>query len=343
MNKGFAILAFLVLTSSLIISCAIETGPQVDLPLTGSPTTLEWTKYNTQAELKGVPLLMYAVTAKELARTKPEEPRRIQDTFSVEDERVYVYTRWTNIRGRPRYHIRIYDPRDSVFYEGESEYSFGTGLWNIWNVLRVKGWPASRLPGKWRAEILMNDSLALRKEFVIGSTVQRYEPRVVKEEAPTIGVHPYFVDAETSHRDNSTLLPLYISQMLMVEFDKYRVVTPFQLRREMVRPVAKFAEYGNLIMRELKSPTSQWNRVASKYKMDLLIAGAVYDSAQYEYEKKATIYLIDTKTKAIRQINANFKSMRAHERSGADVIANFYGEIYVQMAKQGAEVLRIDK
>jgi hypothetical protein len=343
MDKRITMLGLLALASSLTAGCAVETGSKIILPLTGSPMTPEWVEYNKQAEQEGKPLLMYVVTAKELSRTRPEEPKDIQDTFSLEDERVYIYTRWTNIKGRPRYHLKIYDPRGSVFHEAARAYRFGTERWNLWDTLYIKGWAAARLPGKWRAEIYMDDSLAMRKEFVIGPETHRYEPRVIKADAPTIGVHPYFVDSETSHRDNSTLLPLYISQMLMFDFDKYRVVMPFLLREAMVRPVAKFDNYGSLIRQELKASDSQWSKVGEKYKLHFIIAGAVYDTAAFEQDKKAIIYLTNSKTKDIKEIKASYKSHRAHDRTDLQVRANFYQEIYDQIVKQGADWFKMNK
>lgn len=342
MDRRITVLGLLLLASGLGTGCAVETAPKVILPVTGSPITPEWAEYNKQAEIKGAPLLMYAVTAKELSQTtKPEEPRQIQDTFSLEDERLYVYTRWSNVHAKPRYEVKFYDPRGSLFLEWDRAYTFATGIWNVWTFLRIKGWPATRLPGKWRAEIFMDDSLALRNEFVIGSETHRYEQTVLRADAPTIGVHPYFIDAETSGRENSTLLPLYISQMLMVDFDKYRVVTPFQLRREIGRPVAKYAAYGSVIREELRSPYSQWISVAQKYKMDLLIAGAVHDPATLGEQKEATVYLISTRTREAKEIKAFYTSRRAFDRTGGEVIANFYQEIYNQIVKQGAEALKI--
>lgn len=344
MARRTTTLGLLLFVSSLGTGCAGETAPRVILPVTGSPMTPEWAEYNKQAEIKGAPLLMYAVTAKELSqKTKPEEPRQIQDTFSLDDERVYVYTRWSNVQGKPRYEAKFYDPRGSVFFEWDRVYTFATGDWHVWTYLGIKGWPVTRLPGKWRAEIFMDDSLALRKEFVIGSETHRYVPTVLKADAPTIAVHPYFIDSETSGRENSTLLPVYISQMLMVQFDKYRVVTPFQLRREMGRPVAKYAAYGSVIKEELKSPYSQWISVAQKYKADLLIAGAVHDPATLGEQKQATVYLISTKTREAKEIKASYTPRRAFDRTGGEVIANFYQEISNQIVKQLAETLKINR
>lgn len=343
MRKRIMTVGLLVLAAGLSASCAVETASQVVLPITGSPMTSEWVEYNKQAEARGAPLLGYAVMAKEMIRTRPEEPRGIQDVFSLEDERAYIYTRWTSVKGRPRYHLKIYDSRGSVFHEAARAYQFGTEMWNAWDPLYIKGWPAARLPGRWRAEIYMDNLLALKKEFVIGSATQRYEPGPIKADALAIGVHPHFVDAETSLRDNSTLLPLYIAQMLMVDFDNYRVVTPFHLREVLARPVAKYDQYGNSIRQELKSSESTLVKAAEKFGLDFLIAGAVYDFATFGDEKEAAIYLIDTKKKDVKEIKASYKSVRGYDRTGLQVRANFYQEIYSQIINQGADALKIRK
>jgi len=321
----------------LVIGCAAPVPTPLPLPASGSPLTPEWLEYNTRAEAKGAPILVYAVTAKELLRTKPREPSQITDTFSLDNEEVYVFTKWRAVKGRPIYHAKIYDPRGLVFHQSEIEYQFALGDWNIWTTLHVKGWPAARLPGRWRAEIFMDGSLALTKEFMIGSEMRSYEPRLVSADAPGIGVHPYFKDAETSYRDNSTLLPLYIAQMLMVDFPRYRIVTPFELRKDLPRPVAKLDDYGSLVKQEIQSPASYWNRIIKKHGLGLLIAGKVYDPAFVGEEKEATLYLIGPKAGGVKEIKASYRSFQRRET----VRANLYQEIYDQMTQQGAELFKL--
>ncbi len=290
-----------------------------------------------------MPQLVFAVTAKELARTVPEQPKGVQDVFSGEDEQLVVFTTWTSIKGRPRYQLKVYDPRGVVFHEAASVYRFGTERWSMWNTLYIKGWAAARLPGRWRAEIHMDDVLALKKEFFIGSTTRQYESKSSKPNAFTIGVHPYFVDADASRRDNSTLLPLFISQMLMVDFEGYRIVTPFQLRDAMARPVVKYDQYAVSIKQELNFPDSQLMRTAEKFNLDLLVTGVVYDFAQLDDEKKASFFLVDIKKKEVKEIKATFTSTAAYERTGFQVRANFYQAIYNQIVRQGPDVLKLGK
>ena len=228
MDKRIAMIGLLVLGLKLSVGVTeAASQDKVVLPATGSSMTPEWKQYNEQAEAKGAPLLKYVVTAKEMTPTKEPEPKEIQDTFSLTDDRLYVYTSWVNVKDGSKYGIRMYDPRGVLFYESDRVYRFGTEKWSLWDALYIKGWPAARVPGKWRADIFMDGILAKTKEFVIGSESRRYEQTARKDDSPTIGVYPYFVDAVRyglTFSTNTPLLPLYISQMLTIDFEAGRVV-----------------------------------------------------------------------------------------------------------------------
>jgi hypothetical protein len=314
------------------------------IPATGSLVTPEWKQYNEQAEAKGAPLLKYVVTAKEMTRTKEREPKDIQDTFSLKDDLLYVYTAWVNVKDRAKNEIKIYDPRGVLFYRAEKVYRFSTEKWTVWDPLYLSGWPATRLPGKWQAQIFMNGTLAKTKEFEIGSETRRYERKSIKESSPSIGVYPIFVDAESKYgatfRNNSSLMPLYISQMLTIDFEDRRLVMPFDLRSGMISPKVKYDDFGKFLTQEVKSPDSEWDAMIKKHGLDVLIAGKVYDTTAYEEEKEATIYVVKTGTKDIKEIKASYKSMKAFDKTGFQVRANFYREVYDQIIKQAADLLK---
>lgn len=342
MDRTLKILGLLLLAVNFggVGSAASQDGV---LPATGSPMTPEWKQYNDQAEAKGAPLLKYVVTAKEMTPTKEREPAQIQDIFSLTDDQLYIYTSWINVRGRPRYGIRIYDPRGVHYYERESIYRFGTEKWNLWDNLYVKGWPAARVPGKWRAEILMNGILAKTKEFHIGSDSRRYDQPTRKDGGSTIGVYPYFVDASVkglTFRTNTPLLPLYLSQMLTIDFENRRVVMPFQLRKDLVDPKVKYDDVKNFLMQELNSPDSEWNAMVKKHKLDFVLIGKVYDATTYDEEKEATIYLVDVAASKIKEVKATYRSQRARERTAFEVRANFYRAIYEEIVKPVADALK---
>ena len=221
----------LIFVLVLTIGCAVETAskPQVVLPATGSSMTPEWKEYNRQAEAKDAPLLKYVVTAKGITPTSPRHAKEIQDIFAAQDERLYVFSRWVNVQGSPIYKIRIYDPRGILFRERTSKYRHSTGKWILWSSLYIRGWAAARLPGKWKAEIYMNDTLAIKKEFVIGSESYRYDQKVRKGGSKRIGVYPYFVNADPSSTRHTERFPLYISQMLTVDFDDSQVIMSWPL------------------------------------------------------------------------------------------------------------------
>jgi hypothetical protein len=342
MDRRLKILGLLL--SAISINGATNAASQDSavLPATGSPMTPEWKQYNDQAEIKGQPLLKYVVTAKTMTQTKEREPAQIQDSFSLTDDQLYVYTSWINVRDRSRYAIRIYDPRGVQFYDRESVYRFSSEKWNHWDSLNIKGWPAARMPGKWRAEILMNGILAKTKEFYLGADTRRYDQPTRKDGGLTIGVYPYFVDASVkglTFRTNTPLLPLYLSQMLTIDFENRRVVMPFQLRKDLADPKVKYDEVKNFVMQELNSPDSEWNAMAKKHKLDFVITGRVYDATTYDEEKEATIYLINVASRNIKEIKATYKSQRARERTVFEVRANFYREIYDQIVKPVTDAL----
>jgi len=334
-----------LLLSGLIFTsgCAVETAskPQVVLPATGSSMTPEWKEYNRQAEAKDAPLLKYVVTAKGMTPTSPRHAKEIQDNFAAQDERLYVFSRWVNVHGRPIYKIRIYDPRGILFREHTSSYRHSTGKWILWSTLYIRGWAAARLPGKWKAEIYMNDTLAIKKEFVIGSESYRYDQKVRKGGSKRIGVYPYFVNADPSSTRHTVRFPLYISQMLTVDFDDSQVIMSWQLQKEVTRPTLKYKQVRDYFSQELNSPDSELNGLVKKFNLDLLIAGRVFDAGYYGEEKEATLYLINTKSKQIREIKSFFTSSRGWERTGLQVRANFYKDVYAELLKKGANEFRI--
>jgi hypothetical protein len=80
-------------------------------------------------------------------------------------------------------------------------------------------------------------------------------------------------------------------------------------------------------------------KTAEKFKLDFLIAGAVFDFATFGEEKEASIYLIDVKKKDVKEIKATYKSSRAYDRTGFLVRANFYRAIYDQIVTRSPDVL----
>jgi hypothetical protein len=149
------------------------------------------------------PVLKYVATAKQVIDGKP---KYIQDTFSLDDEHLYVYTKWINITGKPEYKINIIDPRGVKFLEWKKIYPYKSGRWRLWNILRIKGWAPERLPGKWVAKIYMNDILVTTKEFIIGSESHEYKQYAIKDNALAIGVLPFF-DSPLSNRKHSRRMP----------------------------------------------------------------------------------------------------------------------------------------
>lgn len=334
---------FLFFLLPLIFSytgCAARTSSKydVDIPSSGSPITPEWKEYNRQAAINGAPLLRYIVTSKEIVRTRPSKPNYIQNTFSPKNDRLFIFTKWTNVIGKPKYAIRIYDPRGIKLLERERVYPFSTKKWNTWDALYVKGWAAERLPGKWRAEIYMNDVFVTKKEFIIGSKTHHYNQKVEKENLLTIGVFP-FLDSDKTNRKHAGRMPLYIAQMLTIDFEDYRVIMPYQFWNYTLMPSAEYNDFKEFLAHEISLSESGWNEVISSHKLDFVITGKVYDPATTDEENEAIIYVIDTKNKNVRTIKTRFTPTQ-YEWTHSKLLRTFYKNVYSKVLEEGISNLR---
>ena len=109
--------------------------------------------------------------------------------------------------------------------------------------------------------------LAKTKDFYIGADNRRYDQQTRKADGLAIGVYPYFTDASVKgllFRTSTPLLPLYLSQMLTIDFENRRVVMPFQLRKGLGDPKVKYEDLKNFLVQEVKSPDSEWNAMTKK-------------------------------------------------------------------------------
>ncbi len=325
-------LVIIILFFSSLISCTAKSNI---LPSTGSPMTAEWKNYNLQAEVNGAPILNYAVTAKRVLKG-PVRPQEIQDVFSTRDARVTVFTKWTNIKGNPRYKIKIFDPRGVLFIARSVAYKHRTGIWYKWDDVFIKGWAASRLPGLWRADIYMDGVLVTKKNFIIGSQDTRYEKKIDNENTLKIGVIP-FIDHKSSSRKHGRRISLYLAQMLSIDLKHSTIVMPFKLRNNFNKPFGIYEEYKDFLVREINSPGSEWAAASKKHNLDFLITGKAYDQAVQEDDKNMVIYVIDCKTKKIIEVKATYAShaYSGHDISGNEVIRQFYKRVYDKLLKKG--------
>lgn len=284
---------YLILTTLFIMSCeATRTG--TILPPTGSPQTSEWIAYNDQAQTNNTPKLIYFVTCKKLAKSKPTKPLKITDHFSLTDKKAYIYTRWTNVFGPHVFKVKNYDPRGVLFGEWEVNYTFAGPNWYLWAPMSIKDAPASRLPGEWTTEIYMDGILAARKKTVIGHTNVRYKKTSLVKEVPAVGVIKFVPKGERGKRfDNE--LPNFIAQMMTIDYPNYRVIMPWEIRKEIEIPNdVKLEDYINSLMN-----THLFSDFVTDHNINLLIAGSAYDGGQYGERKRFEVYIIDVKSRAI--------------------------------------------
>jgi len=318
------------------MSCeATKTGTV--LPPTGIPQTSEWIAYNDQAETNNAPKLVYLVTCEKLAKSKPRKPLKITDHFSLTDKKAYIYTRWTNVFGPHVFKLKNYDPRGVLFGEWETSYTYAGPNWNVWASKRIKDAPSSRLPGEWTTEIYMDGILAARKKTVIGHTNVRYKKISLGKEVPAVGVIRFVPKGEKGKRFDYEL-PNFIARMMTIDYPNYRVIMPWEIRKEIEIPNdVKLENYINSLMN-----THLFSDFVTDHNINLLIAGSAYDGGQYGERKRFEVYIIDVKSRVIaKHFKTTWTSKKA--RHGVDgIIIYSCNKVYrVMMEEAKYDIERI--
>lgn len=311
MQKNISVTA-LILIAFFILSC-VATKTATKLPLTGSPQSPEWKEYNNQAKTKDGPQLTYLVTCKELVKiNSSRKPEKVTDLFSKNDKFFHVYRSWTNVQGKHISGIKIYDPRGMLYRESEITFSFKGPGWNIYSTLPIRKSAASRLPGKWKAEIFMDGELAAIKEFIIESADIELKQISWDKNTPSIGVIKFIPKGGAAKRFDYEM-PEFIERMLSVDYPNYRKVGVWEINKSINIPPT--IELKNYIPELLNS--DMFAELVNKHKIKLFIAGSAYDGGMYNEDKIFKIYIIDAKSKTIaKQLTIRWSS--SHYGVGAD-------------------------
>ena len=330
MLRKMFVVSLVVTTLSIVSSVATEA--ETNIPVTGSALTPEWKKYNEQAEAQKAPKLLYVVTCKKMtkAKGKADKPKKITDNFKLKDKKLYVYTNWTNVFGPHTYSLKVYDPRKVLFYEWDCNFRHAGPGWWLWSPLFIKNAPASKLPGKWTAEISMDGILATKKEFSIGDTDVQYKQILLDKEAPAIGFSKFVVRGSSGKRFDWEL-PNFLARMMTVDYPNYRVLLPWTVNKDIsVPPDMKIEDFvNNTINSEIFSD------FVSKHNVSLFIMGSAYDGGTFGERKSFHVYIIDAKAKTIvRHCKTTWISKKARHDNVTDLIVSACNKVYRKMMKK---------
>jgi hypothetical protein len=307
-------------------------------PPTGSPLTPEWIKYNEQAETKNLPRLSYLVTCKKVTGPKKsKEPEEITDTFSLKDKMACVYVRWSNVSGSPVCTLRIYDPRGVLFKEWERTFKRKKPVWNQWFRHWIKDAPASKLPGKWTAEILMDGVLAARKEFVIGDTNAQYKQISYDKNVPAVTVFPFIPEGDRGKMFDYEAATL-IAQLISIDYPDYRVILPSRIDNEITVPThVKINDFVNDTIN-----SKVLDELITKHNINLFIAGSARADSRTirgdRFTVEFDIFIIDGKSKAVvKQIHKTWSPTRDYKGEKALFILHACGSTYKTLMKKAKD------
>lgn len=307
-------------------------------PPTGSPLTPEWIKYNEQAEMKNLPRLSYLVTCKKVTGPKKsKEPEEITDTFSLKDKMACVYVRWSNVSGSPVCTLRIYDPRGVLFKEWERTFKRKRPVWNQWFRHWIKDAPASKLPGKWTAEILMDGVLAARKEFVIGDTNAQYKQISYDKNVPAVTVFPFIPEGDRGKMFDYEAATL-IAQLISIDYPDYRVILPSRIDNEITVPThVKINDFVNDTIN-----SKVLDELITKHNINLFIAGSARADSRTirgdRFTVEFDIFIIDGKSKAVvKQIHKTWSPTRDYKGERALFILHACGSTYKTLMKKAKD------
>lgn len=307
-------------------------------PPTGSPLTPEWIKYNEQAETKNLPRLTYLVTCKSVTGPeKAKEPKEITDNFSLKDSMACVYVRWSNVLGSPVCTLRIYDPRGVLFIEWERTFKGEKPAWNQWFRHWIKDAPASKLPGKWTAEIFMDGVLAARKEFVIGDTNVQYKQISYGKNVSAVSVFP-FVSEGAGGKMFDYEAPTLIAQMMSIDYPDYRVILPSEIDNEITVPAhVKIEDFVNDTIN-----SKVLDDLISKHNINLFIAGSARaEMKKHRREKFAVefdIFIIDGKSKSVvKQFHTTWLPIRKYKLEKELLILHACSSVYETLMKKAKD------
>jgi hypothetical protein len=88
------------------------------------------------------------------------------ETFYRDDEKVVLWVRWANVRGKHAVHARWFDPEGTLAHASPGPEAFDSPAewWTTWTSLDLARLPRAK-PGRWRVEVRLDDRLIATASF----------------------------------------------------------------------------------------------------------------------------------------------------------------------------------
>ncbi len=323
----------LVLQAVIILSCVTTTKSSKAI-ISGSEMTPEWIQYNKESDVNNAPKLVYLATCKKVSGPAGgKKAEGITDYFSLKDDKFYVFVRWKNVFDKHVNKLKVFDPRGVLFKEWDSTYSFSGSSWKLWSYIYIKNAPAARIPGKWTAEIYMDDKLAARKSFSIGDTNPTYKKIVYNNDAPAIAVAKFTYKGKAGDRF-AWRMPNYIARMLTVDYPKNKVILPSEVMKYL--SLSNIDSLENSIHNIVRSPLLR--DLIDQHNVKLIILGSIYDDGYVGETKTFKTYIIDTEKQLVAcKSTCYWSSLHDYENNQSQLIKYGSHLIYKKTLKEGKQ------
>lgn len=325
-------ISFLLATQAVFILSCSATKSISKHPLTGSEMSTEWIEYNKQAAQTNSPKLVYLATCKKVGGPSGKKKAvDITDHFSLKDERFYVFCQWKNIFGKHVFKLKVFDPRGVLFKNWDCLYSYSDTTWKLWSYEFIENAPAARIPGKWTAEIYMDDKLAAKKTFTIGSSSSTHSKVVYTQNTPAIAVAKFIYKGDGGHRFG-TNLPDYIAQMLTIEYPNCRVILPSEVMKFL--SLSQIESIENSTDNIINSPLL--DDFFGRKNIKLLIIGSVYDDGLVGETKTFKVNIIDAKNRTVVcETKTLWSSLHNYKYNPDQLIMHGSQSVFKKISKEG--------
>jgi serine/threonine-protein kinase len=142
---------------------AVSSAPA---PVAEPKTPLGATAESPPPATSGSPHALRVTFARDIKGLLPVEEG---DTFYRDDRQVVLWVRWANVRGRHRVVARWFDPEGTLVHASPRPESFDAPAeaWTTWTALPLRRGTASKSPGRWRAELQLDNRTAVVTHFTL--------------------------------------------------------------------------------------------------------------------------------------------------------------------------------
>jgi len=278
--------AFLLLTG-----CSNIKEPKVPQYSTGMKKTNEWISYNKKAKKDNKPILDFIATS----IYKPSKSKRKiinYDEFLTIDKKIYLITKWRNVKKDDLLEIRFYQPDGRLAQYNYLKYKYNTTKWRTWSNLRVKHYYNSKNEGRWKADVFINGEFVTSKYFNIGIS-KTVNKTVINK---TLGVFPLY-NSELSRWNLSYGASIYIVQGILYNNKNIAVIPNKLISRDLLSPNTNYKEFAQYIKNDLISDDSIIMEIAKKHNMDYAILGKIQSISSKTIDTEIELYIIDINNK----------------------------------------------